>query len=168
MNIVSTSDALTMQGQQIILIALQDDLTELEQLPVFAQQFEAKHHALLQSKFWSPALQEHYFSGQFPLDSQIRQFADLATELTKVPAEERAALVIQIQELHNEMGLVDALKKTIVLFETEAALISEELQVLLQKIIGFSVVVLIAEALLIFLPAQIKVCLLYTSPSPRD
>ena len=157
MDTVNTSDGLTMQGQQILLIALQDDLTELEQLPVFVQQFEAKHHALLQSRFWSPALQEHYFSGQFPLDSQIRQFADLAAELTMAPVEERAAIVIQIQELHNEMGLADALKKTIVLFETEAAVISEKLQVLLQKILGFSVVVLIAEALLIFFPAQIKV-----------
>lgn len=157
LEVVNASGELAIQSQRILLLAMRADDAALEQLPALVKEFETTHLSLLHNEFWSPALQDHYFSGQNPLNAQMRQFSDLANQLTVFPADQRARIVLDMQDQYGPMGLFDALQKTVDLFDAEAKAGTMHLQGLLQKILAISVVVLIAEALLIFLPAHLTV-----------
>jgi len=154
---VNASDDLTVQSQRILLLAMKADDAAMKQIPELVRQFETSHLSLLQGDFWSSALQEHYFSGENPLNAQVREFADLAIQLTAFPPDRRPQLISELRDRHGAMGLFDGLQKTASLFGAEAEVGTTYLQGLLQKILALSAVVLVAEALLIFLPAHLTV-----------
>lgn len=117
-------------------------------------QFENKHSVLMSSWLRSADLNDHFLYGDAPLYQTVREFVTLAKRFTTAPPEARENLQTRLQLLYGAGRLHSALLETTTLIvnvgEAEAAYFT-----LLQRaMLAASVLVLLAEAVFIFLPAQ--------------
>lgn len=157
---VDTSRQLTTLSQQILLLSADgpdSGLSGFDQLQELSRQLDEKHMSLMKGDIWSDALRAHYFSGALPLSNQVRQFVDLAERLTELSPEERQTANARMLEIYGPEGLAGALETASALYEDAADEETARLKWILQLIIAISAAALLAEALFIFLPAQLMV-----------
>ena len=115
------------------------------------------HKSLLDRNLWSPELERHFFEGGAALNTQVERLLSLATELSMLPPETRAPVLDDIRRLHSMSGLSDKQQQTIYLLELAAATRGRSLADLQEAILVIAAIVLLAEAVFIFLPAQMTV-----------
>lgn len=115
------------------------------------------HRSLQDPGLWSPELKKHFFEGDAALNNQVERFLSLATRLSTLPPEFRAPVMDDIRRLHATSGLTDMQQETLHLLESGATARAHSLADLQEAILITSAFVLLAEALFIFLPAQLTV-----------
>lgn len=118
------------------------------------QQMEAIHRTLITSEIRSIALQNHYFEGNASLHANIRNFLILAKRLPKMAPELRLATRLRLEEIYHDRGLHDGLLKAATLFAQQMETDAASFRTMQLSILAASGIVLLAEAVFIFWPAQ--------------
>ncbi len=117
-------------------------------------QFENLHSVLMSSWLRSADLNDHFLRGDAPLYQTVREFVTLAKRFATGPPEVREDLQARLQLLYGAGRLHDDLLETTTLIvnlgEAEAAYFT----VVQRAMLAASALVLLAEAIFIFLPAQ--------------
>ena len=115
------------------------------------------NRSLQDQSLWSPELERHFLEGVPGLNKQVERFVSLANKLSTLPPESRAPVMGEIRRLHAMSGLTEMQQETLRLLEAGAAMRARSLADLQEAILIISALVLLAEALFIFLPAQLTV-----------
>lgn len=113
--------------------------------------------SLMQPDLWSDALQAHFFSSNGGLQQKVEQYLTLASSLATMPPASRAQAVEGLRDFHARNGISEAQQKTLQLFETAAESRGARSAEMQRTLLFVSAAILLAEALFIFLPAQITV-----------
>ena len=112
------------------------------------------HHALLSTAARSSSLERHFFGNDQPLHQSVRDFIALAKQFATEPPAERAQTNRRMKELYGTGGMHDGLLQAATLIavyvEEEAAYFTT----LQRSMLAASALVLLAEAVFIFFPAQ--------------
>lgn len=115
-------------------------------------------NALLpRSNLWSEPLQSHFFLSNGGLQPKIDHYLTLVGELAALPPMSRGEAMDELRRYHASNAITEAHQKTLQLIETASDFRSAQLSETQQKLLLTSVLVLLAEAVFIFLPAQIAV-----------
>ena len=156
-------DSLRLAGlsQEILLIVSTPDTTDLDEIAHLTAEFETAHLTALYGYLWSDALQSHFFDGDPALNGKVREFADLAIKFVQFPEDQRPIILAKMQALHGPGGVYDGLLSAVSLLDLSAQAETDRLNGRLMSLLGASLLVLIAEALLIFWPAQRAVASLF-------
>ena len=119
--------------------------------------FEQAHAQIITAEIWSEDLQILYFDADIPLNGRINAFADMAAELPGgSPGVQRTTLNrLKGQYLYD--GLRENLLHASDLLQARARTEVDRLSNLQQTLIQASVLLLIVEIFVIFLPAQLIV-----------
>ncbi len=120
-------------------------------------QFEENYRSLIAKDIRSPELFDHYFSEDTLLHVLIRTYIALATEFALVPEAMREKAMLRVAEHYNAGGLEKGLSAGYVIFTEQVKTETEDLIRIQYFVMGASVLILLAEAVLIFMPAQFTV-----------
>lgn len=121
------------------------------------RRFETIHASLISSQIRSVALQNHYFGNDEATYRNIRQYIALAKQFSGSPQGERNDTVLQLQKLYSIGGLYDELLLAAALSADQAKEEAKDFVTLQQVVLAASILALLAETILIFLPAQLAV-----------
>ncbi|WP_439153750.1 putative bifunctional diguanylate cyclase/phosphodiesterase [Yoonia sp.] len=106
---------------------------------------------------WSPELQAHFFSDSTGLVGDAERYLALATELATRPAHSRKAALNTLRGFHTDADMTARQQETLHLLELTAVDQGQRLEDIQQAILTVSALVLLAEAIFIFAPAQMTV-----------
>lgn len=134
-----------------------DSTPNFDDFNALVSQLETIHRSLVASRLRSEALKEYYFGEETLHYLRITQFLDLARTFADAPENQRAATLDQMKDLYTTGGLHDGLVVAATLFADVVKEKSARVTTLQTSILIASALVLLAEAVLIFLPAQIAV-----------
>lgn len=141
--IISESDAL--------VDAVSPDFAHFNKAVV---RLETAQFALLSSGVRSFDLDEHFFGKDRPLFQSVRRFVALAKQFAAGPPESRAETNLNLKELYGTGGLHDGLIEAVTLVTEHVEAQAAYFTILQRSMLAASAVVLLAETVFIFLPAQ--------------
>lgn len=115
------------------------------------------HKTLPEIGLWSADLQAHFFSDDAGLRRDAERYLALATDLATSPARSRLAALNTLRSFRADADLTARQQETLRLLETAADLRGQQLGDIQQALLTVSALVLLAEAIFIFAPAQMTV-----------
>lgn len=130
---------------------------DLDDFNARVMQLQSIHGSLVTSHLESKILQAHYFGAESLLYVRITAFIKLAQTFGGGPAPHRDATALEMHALFHMNGLHEGLVAAATLFETAVDEKSARISALQTTMLIASALVLLAEAILIFLPAQLAV-----------
>ena len=121
------------------------------------RRLEAIHASILSADLQSDALRDHYFGSAQPLYLSMREYIGLAKQFAVGSEVTQAQTLEQLREVYSAGGLHDGLLLTATLIAEQVKNEATRFTTWQHIILILSGLVLVAEALFIFLPAQIAV-----------
>ncbi|WP_394178954.1 putative bifunctional diguanylate cyclase/phosphodiesterase [Yoonia maritima] len=157
---IRVSQSQIMHAHEIILIAEQfiiiDDV-DFAPMNKAIGLFEKDYAMSISGELRSEKQWLHYFNASNSLDSLVRNFINLASQLEDAPKNQRIVLVQQLKEIYTEQGLRDGLRAAAMSMEQQAHADAARLSWWERTILIFSAVTLLAEAAFVFLPTHLAV-----------
>ncbi len=156
---IKTSNSQVMHGQDILTLAnriVDGDETDFNTLTKAINNFAWEHASIISSRFWSNELDDYYFSSG-GLHTKVNAYVLLAQRFEVVSDEQRRGVAIRLDEMYGMGGLRADLIRAANMIQAEAIMIAGRLARLQRAMLAVSAVVLMFEAMFIFLPAQLTV-----------
>lgn len=121
------------------------------------EDYTQKYESLPQASLWSAELQRYFFAPETGLHSKVEQYLALADDLAAAMPASRINALNDLRAFHANSGLTGMQQELIGLFETAAESRTKRLGEMQHAILLISAIALVAEAIFIFLPAQMTV-----------
>lgn len=151
------SNELVVSAQDIV--AISDNLTNAP-APDFSDfdqavtRFETIYADILATQIRSDTLYDHFFGETAGLHQRAREFLTVAKQFSGAPPDVRRALNLRIRHIHGPGGLKAELLQTATLVARQIEAEAVHFKTAQHAMLAASGLVLLAEALFIFLPAQ--------------
>lgn len=116
--------------------------------------FDSIYHDILATQVRSDVLTQHFFGTETALHYRVRAFLTLARQFSDAPPDLRGALNLRINRMYRAEGLQTDLQMAATLVARQIKSEAAFFTTLQRTMLAASGLVLLAEALLIFLPAQ--------------
>ncbi len=154
---IKTSNEQLLFAQEIVAQAttLKTQTTQdFSALEKSVAQMEQVHSRLIASQVLSPELQTLYFAGASSLHGKIRSFLDLAKTLPIGTPDQRITTTQGMAAIYYEEGLHSGLVQAATLFAQQVESDAAHFRTMQSLALAASAIMLLAEALFIFWPAQ--------------
>ncbi|EBA14212.1 putative bifunctional diguanylate cyclase/phosphodiesterase [Roseobacter sp. CCS2] len=156
------ADGITSSNEHVLLaqdiVGFSNDLllvgsTDFAALEKAINRFEAVYSDILTTQVRSDLVNDHFFGQNAQVHQRIRAFANIAKQLSDAPPDVQLTLNIRLRRIY-ENGLIADLRVTPDLVAKQLAIEAAHFTTLQRAMLAASAIVLLAEALFIFLPAQ--------------